>query len=76
MSAQQMARASLEVSASASSKGDSEDRAPAKISTEKDSPDAYTVDWDGPQDPENPLRWSKARKNLHIALVSVFSLTV
>lgn len=44
---------------------------------EKDPPtdDAVTdpnlVDWDGPNDPANPRNWSKARKMLNIALVSL-----
>ncbi|SCO84239.1 related to multidrug resistant protein [Fusarium oxysporum] len=32
------------------------------------------VDWDGPNDPEHPLNWSKAQKNLHLAIVSLFTL--
>ncbi|KAI1036553.1 hypothetical protein LB503_003381 [Fusarium chuoi] len=32
------------------------------------------VDWDGPDDPEHPLNWSKAQKNLHVGIVSLFTL--
>ncbi|KAM0541533.1 hypothetical protein ACHAPJ_013202 [Fusarium lateritium] len=32
------------------------------------------VDWDGPDDPEHPLNWSKAKKNLHLVIVSLFTL--
>ncbi|CAI7660119.1 unnamed protein product [Penicillium viridicatum] len=32
------------------------------------------VDWDGPDDPANPLNWSQAKKNMHAIFVSVFTL--
>ncbi|KUM59436.1 hypothetical protein ACN42_g7712 [Penicillium freii] len=32
------------------------------------------VDWDGPDDPANPLNWSQAKKNMHVIFVSVFTL--
>ncbi|KAF4344525.1 major facilitator superfamily transporter [Fusarium beomiforme] len=32
------------------------------------------VDWDGPNDPEHPLNWSKTQKNLHVAIVSLLTL--
>lgn len=41
---------------------------------ETDKADPNIVDWDGPDDPENPLNWPSAKRNLHIALVSVFTL--
>ncbi|KAI3325144.1 MFS general substrate transporter [Xylariaceae sp. AK1471] len=75
MGTREIARSSLEASASASLKGDNEDIEPAKMFTEKDSSDAHTVDWDGPQDPENPMNWSKTKKNAHIVIVSVLTLT-
>ncbi len=37
--------------------------------------DPNVVDWDGPDDPENPLNWPASRKNIHVAIVSVFTLT-
>ncbi|KAI0884383.1 MFS general substrate transporter [Annulohypoxylon maeteangense] len=36
--------------------------------------DPNIVDWDGPDDPENPLNWSGLKKGLHIAYVSLFVL--
>ncbi|KAI1446987.1 MFS general substrate transporter [Annulohypoxylon stygium] len=36
--------------------------------------DPKIVDWDGPDDPENPMNWSGFRKGLHIAYVSLFVL--
>lgn len=33
--------------------------------------DPNIVDWDGPDDPDNPRNWSKGRKILNIALVSL-----
>lgn len=39
-----------------------------------DSPhDPNIVDWDGPNDPENPRNWTKTRKMVNISL---FSLSV
>jgi hypothetical protein len=32
------------------------------------------VDWDGLDDPVNPLNWSQAKKNMHVIFVSVFTL--
>ena len=32
------------------------------------------LDWDGPDDPANPLNWSQAKKNMHVIFVSVFTL--
>ncbi|KGO39266.1 Major facilitator superfamily domain, general substrate transporter [Penicillium expansum] len=37
--------------------------------------DPNVVDWDGPDDPANPLNWPASRKNLHVAIVSIFTLT-
>ncbi|KAI1749727.1 major facilitator superfamily domain-containing protein [Xylaria castorea] len=56
------------------SKGDNGDTEACKTPDEKDSLDDNIVDWDGPDDPENPLRWSKAKKNAHIIIVSMFAL--
>lgn len=36
--------------------------------------DANIVDWDGPNDPTNPLNWSSTKKNLHVVIVSLFTL--
>lgn len=36
--------------------------------------DANVVDWDGPQDPENPQNWTSGKKWTHIILVSLFAL--
>ncbi|KAI1435889.1 major facilitator superfamily domain-containing protein [Xylaria sp. CBS 124048] len=32
------------------------------------------VDWDGPDDPKNPYNWSKAKRMIHVIIVSLFSL--
>ncbi|KAL4786577.1 major facilitator superfamily domain-containing protein [Aspergillus varians] len=32
------------------------------------------VDWDGPTDPNNPLNWPKAKKNIQVVFVSIFTL--
>lgn len=36
--------------------------------------DPNVIDWDGPDDPEHPLNWSKTQKNLHLLVVSLFTL--
>lgn len=36
--------------------------------------DPNIVDWDGPDDPENPLNWPIWKKCLHVAYVSLFVL--
>lgn len=33
-----------------------------------------TVGWDGPNDPSNPLNWSPFNRNLHVVIVSLFTL--
>ena len=35
-----------------------------------------TIDWEGPDDPQNPLNWPESRKWVLIALVSSFSFIV
>ncbi|KAI1439066.1 major facilitator superfamily domain-containing protein [Xylaria sp. CBS 124048] len=39
-------------------------------------PNTVTVDFEGPDDPANPLNWSKARKTYIIVVVSLLSLNV
>lgn len=36
--------------------------------------DPNVVDWDGPDDPENPLNWPEGRKWLSLSLISVMTL--
>ncbi|KAI1816675.1 major facilitator superfamily domain-containing protein [Poronia punctata] len=36
--------------------------------------DENVVDWDGPDDPENPMKWSQAKKNFHIVIIGLFTL--
>ncbi|KAH6963283.1 major facilitator superfamily domain-containing protein [Fusarium avenaceum] len=50
---------------------------PSSASTRVDEPslDHNIIDWDGPDDPEHPLNWSKSQKNLHLVIVSLFALT-
>ncbi|KAI0149471.1 putative MFS transporter [Xylariaceae sp. FL1272] len=40
----------------------------------KASPNPNVVDWESPDDPANPLNWAASKKNIHIAIVSLFSL--
>lgn len=37
-----------------------------------ETPDA--VDWDGPNDPENPLNWPESRKRINLILLSVLTV--
>ena len=39
------------------------------------SEESNIVDWDGPDDPMNPLNWSAAKKHTHVAIVSLFTLS-
>lgn len=36
--------------------------------------DPNTVDWDGPDDPANPLNWSKSVRLRQVALISLITL--
>lgn len=44
----------------------------------KEEPTAETdpnlVDWDGPDDPENPMNWSDKKKWLNVATLSILTL--
>lgn len=46
---------------------------PASMADERVK-DPNIVDWDGPDDPENPLNWSSFVRMMHVVLVSVFTL--
>lgn len=32
------------------------------------------VDWDGPDDPQNPLNWPALKRNSHVAFISIFTM--
>ncbi|KAH8204416.1 hypothetical protein TruAng_001467 [Truncatella angustata] len=36
--------------------------------------DDTVVDWDGPDDINNPLNWSSLKRNAHVVLISIFTL--
>lgn len=48
---------------------------PADPVVDAPSTGSNVADWNGPDDPENPLNWSPFKKNLHVAIVSLFTLT-
>ncbi|KAF7557269.1 hypothetical protein G7Z17_g806 [Cylindrodendrum hubeiense] len=48
---------------------------PAGTVVNEPNTDPNIVDWDGPDDPENPLNWSSSKKNMHVVIVSLFSLS-
>ncbi|KAH7142307.1 putative MFS multidrug transporter [Fusarium sp. MPI-SDFR-AT-0072] len=39
---------------------------------EKDDPDA--LDWDGPEDPDNPINWPPRKRTAHIVLIALVQL--
>ena len=41
---------------------------------EPEASESDIVDWDGPDDPENPMNWSDSKKWLNIAVLSGLSL--
>ena len=40
---------------------------------EPSSTDPNIVDFDGPNDPENPLNWPASRKNMNITLIALIT---
>ncbi|EFE44955.1 hypothetical protein TRV_00206 [Trichophyton verrucosum HKI 0517] len=46
-----------------------------RVEANQQSPDPNIVDWDGPDDPENPLNWSSTRRILIIIFVSSYTFT-
>lgn len=52
---------------------DSELVVEAGVNLEK-SVDEQVVDWDGPDDPENPQNWSSFKRYTHVILISLFTL--
>jgi hypothetical protein len=46
---------------------------PNTVSHEKSAADPNIVNWDGPDDPENPMNWSLAKKMASIGIVSVLA---
>jgi hypothetical protein len=39
-----------------------------------EGPGSVVVDWAGPDDPENPRNWTTYKKNLHVFMISLFTL--
>jgi len=48
------------------------DRKSADVSETKINP--FIVDWDGPNDPHNPMNWSKGKKTIAIFILSMLTL--
>jgi hypothetical protein len=46
----------------------------ANIQTMNGGKDPDIVDWDGPNDPENPLNWSRAKKWTTVSIISIITL--
>lgn len=48
--------------------------APSPVTHEKAPQDSNIVDWNGPDDPENPLNWPSAKKITAISIVSLICM--
>ena len=53
---------------------DGSDNAVIPLEVQQGSADDNVVDWDGPEDPENPLNWPTHKNFGHVILVSILSL--
>lgn len=42
--------------------------------THESKVDETIVDWDGPDDPNNPQNWPRLKRNIHVVLISVFTM--
>lgn len=49
-------------------------KSPDEPSVEKSTGDLNVVDFDGPDDPENPMNWSSPKKTTAITVVSLMTL--
>jgi hypothetical protein len=49
-------------------------KSPDEPSVEQNTGDPNVVDFDGPDDPENPMNWSTPKKTAAIAVVSLMTL--
>lgn len=47
---------------------------PDLVTHEKAPKDSNSVDWNGPDDPENPLNWPSAKKITAIGIVSLICM--
>jgi len=45
-----------------------------KSSDEEEKRDPNIVDWDGPDDPENPMNWPMKKKWMNIAVLSILTI--
>lgn len=46
----------------------------AKKDERPQSPEENIVDWDSPNDPQNPRNWPKWKKKMHIFLLGILTL--
>ena len=53
---------------------DSEKAQPSNTSQDATPKDPDVVDFDGPNDPENPMNWSSAKKTTQIVIVTTMTL--
>lgn len=51
-----------------------DDRERGSQADQEKAPDPNIVDWDGPDDPSNPLNWSISKKTTTISMVSFLTL--
>ncbi len=57
-----------------SSNQDVERQSGQGIAQEKETRDPNIVDWDGPDDPANPMNWSSRKKVAAIGIVSLITM--
>ena len=58
----------------APSDGDLEKGQPPTTEEEEELVDPNIVDWDGPEDPQNPQNWTKGKKWLNVGILSFLTL--
>lgn len=46
------------------------DKSPANTQNDNTGTDEFVVDWDGDDDPQNPLNWPSSKKTIVIVLIS------
>lgn len=47
---------------------------PTAEETTEQNQDPNIVDWDGPDDPENPMNWPEKKKWLNVAVLSILTI--
>lgn len=67
-------RTSADADASTEKDIESNNAATPPVEGPEEAVDPHVVDWSGPDDPENPKNWSRAKQWSHIILVASLGL--